>query len=146
MSRLLFVLVLLLTRLLAVGPHHWSARHAFLFVCWVDEATRELHVHVVEEGLVLPILWLVLVEVHLLELFIQSLLIGFCLFFSLFLFLCFLAGLDSFKLIKYVLIVENGMRELVLEIILVEKGVDSVLDDRVLQDLVDVWSLVRVHV
>ena len=38
------------------------------------------------------------------------------------------------------------MRELVFEVILVEQRVDSVLDDRVLQDLVDVWSLVRVHV
>lgn len=70
LSRLLFVLVLLLTCLLAVGPHHWSARHAFLFVSWVHEATRKLHVHVVEKGLVLPILGLVLVQVHLLELFV----------------------------------------------------------------------------
>jgi len=146
LSRLFFVLVLLLTRLLAVGPHHRSARHTFLFVSWVYKATGKLHVHVVEEGFVLPILRLVLVEVHFVELFVQSLLLGLLLLFGLLLFLCFLAGLDSFELIKYVLVVEDGMRKLVFEVIFVKQRVDAVLDDRVLQDLVDVWPLVRVHV
>lgn len=36
------------------------------------------------------------------------------------------------------------MRELILEVIFVEKLGDAVLDDGVAEDLVDVWALVRV--
>ena len=47
----------------------------------------------------------------------------------------------ALSLVKGVLLVKDGMRELILEFVIGEEALDSVCYNRELYDLVDVWAL-----
>ena len=105
----------------------------------LPEVLDVLHVHLIEHSRVLAIFWLVIgVDLHcshlLLELFgFPGLLLLLALLFFLLLFL--LLGLP--KLVKNVLVVQDGVRELVFEVLVVEKGLCTGFDDVEFQNLVD---------
>lgn len=106
-----------------------------------------IHEHTIEDLLVNSLnLRLVFIEFHLLHLDLKlcSFNVG-----SLFVFL-FLVGLlfclDSFELIKYVLIMQDSMRELIFEVILIQKLLNPVPNNRVLQNLINIGSLIRVSI
>lgn len=144
--------------LLRVGSLGDNARRAgFGFVVSV-ELTYIVHVHLVEKLLILPIFRLILVKFHSCHLLLQlGLLLRICFgfllghllvcgFFGELLLISFLLRLDNPELIKDVLVVKNCVRKLILEVLLIEQFLDPLVDDRVFQNLVDVWPLVGILV
>ena len=98
-----------------------------------------LHVHLVEHSWILTILRLVIgVDLHrchlLLELFGFP---GFFLLLALLFFLLLLLLLGLPKLVKNVLVVQDGVRKLVFKVLVVEKGLGTGFDDVDFQDQVD---------
>ena len=166
---LLFILIVIIAILLvdlARGRtllRIWSLRDdarcaGFGFVVCSVELTYVVHVHLVEKLLVLTIFGLVFVKFHGSHLLLQLCLlpsIGLrfllchllvCSLFGEFLSSGFLLRLDDPELIEHVLVVEDRVRELILEVLLVEQFLNPFVDDWVFENLVDVWSLVGILV
>jgi len=112
------------------------------------ELGNVVHVHLIEHRRILSILRLV-VSVNLqcshLLLKILLLLQLFVLLFLLFL-LSFFLSLYCSELVEDILVVQNGVWKLVLEILLIQKHANSLLDNVKLQQLVNAWPLIGVFV
>lgn len=112
------------------------------FFTLTAEVLYVFHVHLVKDFWILATLWLE-VEVNLwaFHLRLKLLLLFFLFFFGLLLFfLLFLVLLLNSKLIEYILVVKNSMRELIFEIIFVQEVGYSVLDKIDFKNLINVWS------
>lgn len=129
------VLVSDLRALLRVGPLRdcaWGAD--FVIGVGLIQLVNVVHIHLVEHLRILTVLWLVLVQIHGGQLLVE---LGLCLFLFLLslglllflLLISFLLGLNGPEFVKNILVVQNGVRELVLEIILVQKLADSISDN-----------------
>jgi hypothetical protein len=132
-----------------VGDHIALLRYWSTVYYWnlaITQVLYVVHVHFVEQSGVLAVLGLVVdVDLQAIHLVFQLLLL-LSLFSSQLLgfFFLLLHCLNLSEVVEDVLVMQNGVRELVLEVVFVEKCGDSLLDKINLQDLVDGWSLARV--
>ena len=104
-----------------------------------------VHEHLVEELLVLPVLGLVLVESQLLHPLLRPLrLLRRQLLLPLLLLL--LRRLNRLKLLKHILVVQDRVRKLIPEVLLIQQLLDALGNHGVAEDGVDVGPLLRVHI
>lgn len=108
-------------------------------------------IHFVKHLLILSVLWLVLFQFHLCHLWIKVCqLLGRISFhlrlFLLSLVLCLLLGLDGSELVENILIVKNCVWEFILEVVFVQKLLNSISDAWVLQNVINVWPFIWVSI
>lgn len=126
---------------------HWIVVVAARVLVLLTESLDIVHVHLIENLGVLSVLWLeIKVDLETLHVLLQLLLLLalFLLCFLLLLFFLFV-DLESFELVKHILVVQNSVREFLFKIVLVEQGGDTLLDEWNFEDLVDAGSLVRLR-
>ena len=152
------ILLYHLARCIRALLREWPIRH--LWHCWggtwlssviIIDLIYVVHIHLIEERWILAILGFVLIQFHRGHLLLKFVLL-----------LCFLLGcfslqlllgllflfllLDSSVFVKYILIMQNRVAKLVLEILLIQKLLDPLINNRILQDLINVRSFVGVFV
>ena len=99
---------------------------------------------IVEEARVVVLLHVLLgrlVDIHVSHLLLGLLRLSCLLISSFFGFFCLFLGLNFLKLVKDVLVVKKGVRELVHEGVTLQEAVDTTLDDWDLEQLVNSRSL-----